>query len=368
MDTAREEESSLSGMVVYLFAFDMAHDMKRDALTTLLGQPVRPMTVDVDKRSPRELFFHRPQCVKLPEVKWDTPLGLAQVQRQIKVFPVGAISISIGVAFRTPDLGRLVEYHDLPAAAREARMLAEQALKELQPWLIQPTAELRDEEAYTVFCLDWPLASDAGSLRSAEAWLRKHRRQVAALLTQESHSSDLSTQEIRETAGKYLSYYDHDLLVVDWDAALLVDERSQFSSTLHVLETANVQLAELEVYDRILNSVLHQAYRDVHGSRPGRSKVLRQLREIRIDLTRLSDELSNTVKFLGEWHLARVYQAAYDRFHLQQWEQTIDGKLKAMDQLYQLLKHDQTNAWMIALETAIVVLFVLDVIMILLRH
>ncbi|HQE37439.1 MAG TPA: hypothetical protein PL022_10510, partial [Limnochordia bacterium] len=80
------------------------------------------------------------------------------------------------------------------------------------------------------------------------------------------------------------------------------------------------------------------------------------------DLARFSDELSNISKFFGDWHLARIYQNVSARFHLADWHRTIDGKLQTLDQLYQFLHHDQTNRWMLILEGAIVVLFIVDLI------
>src|SRR5439155_979149 len=83
------------------------------------------------------------------------------------------------------------------------------------------------------------------------------------------------------------------------------------------------------------------------------------LREIRVDLARLSDELSNITKFFGDWHLARIYENISARFHLGDWHRTIDEKLKTLANLYQLLQHDQTNRWMLMLEATIVLLFVI---------
>ena len=89
----------------------------------------------------------------------------------------------------------------------------------------------------------------------------------------------------------------------------------------------------------------------------------RELREIRIDLARFSDELSNITKFFGDWHLARIYQGLSQRFHLGDWHRTIDEKLKTLDNLYQLLQHDQSNRWMLMLEATIVLLFIVDLIL-----
>ena len=90
--------------------------------------------------------------------------------------------------------------------------------------------------------------------------------------------------------------------------------------------------------------------------------VQRELREIRVDLARLSDELSNISKFFGDWHLARLYQALGARFHLGEWHATIDSKLKTLDDLYQLLRQDQTNRWMLLMEFTVVLLIAFEII------
>jgi len=41
----------------------------------------------------------------------------------------------------------------------------------------------------------------------------------------------------------------------------------------------------------------------------------------------------------------------------------IDEKLKTLDNLHQLLQHDQTNRWMLMLEATIVLLFVMDLVL-----
>jgi len=148
----------------------------------------------------------------------------------------------------------------------------------------------------------------------------------------------------------------------------VVEEPGHFEEIVHVLELANLQLAELEAYDRLLDATLQRSYRDIrHLSWRRRSGVLRELRELRIDLTRLSDELLNISKFFGDWHLARIYQGVSARFHLAEWQGFVDDKLRSIDSCYQLLQHDQTNRWMLILEATIVALFILDVILILIE-
>ena len=349
-----------------MYAFDVAYEMSRQPIGKLLGQAVAEYCVDASKRNPRHLFFFRPQMVRLPVEERIGPRGPVAIERVIKLLPVGAISITISVPFKVDSIEDLVCYHDLEFSngvlSREVRQLAEQVRQELASHCSRPVPQLAEEEAYTVFCVHSPLQAEDGAPLRAEAWLQDHRREVAALLNQESDVHQLSQQESDESTGRYLSYYENDVVVIDWDAALIVDEPVDFDETLYVMELANLQLAELEAYDRILDDALERSYRDLRlqGGGRNRREVVRELREIRIDLARLSDELSNITKFFGDWHVARIYENIAARFHLSDWHRTIEEKLKTLDNLYQLLVQDRNNHWMLILEFTIVLLFVID--------
>lgn len=360
------------GEVVYFFAFDIAYEMTRARIPTLMGQPVSEFVLDPSKRTPRLLFPHRSQMVRLPVQELTLPHGKVNVERTVKLLPAGGLSIGVRVPFTAVRLRDLVAYHDLAIAGGsigdEARKLAQEVCRELRPFLVRPHEQLSGDEAYTVFCLKSPLIDGSrGALRAAD-WFAAHRSEVAALLTEEPEPERLSQQEAEESTALHLSYYGHDLVVVDWDAALLLDEPGNFPESLHLMELANLQLAELQAYDRLLDDSLEQAYRDMRSrSFHSRIAMLRDLRELRIDLTRLSDELSNTTKFFGDWHLARLYAALSSRFHLSDWHRSIDEKLQALGELYGLLAQDRTNRLMLILEVTIVLLFIFDIVMLIWR-
>ncbi|QOV90797.1 hypothetical protein [Humisphaera borealis] len=367
-----ETVESYSGEVVYFYAFDVAYEMHRRPIQTLLGQPVVEFALDTNKRAPRQHTFFRPNTVRLPAMERITPNGPLRLERVIKILPVGAISITIRVPFTVKSLDELTSYHDLRFGDgtylyEEVRRLANEVREELEPFFVRPVdGSLRDEEAYTVFCLN----AQSGSANRCEDWLKLHRREVAALLTEEVDHGRLSDQEVEESTGKWLSYYEQDLVVIDWDAALVIDEPRFFEEALYLIEMANLQLAELEAYDRLLDGAVERSYRDIGARKWSTFKTIgipRDLRELRIDLARLSDELLNTTKFFGDWHMARIYQALSDRFHLEEWHRTIDEKLKTLDELYQLLRSEQNNRWMLILEVSIVVLFVVDLAMLFVR-
>src|SRR5579864_6187626 len=128
------------GEVVYIYAFDVAYDMARQPIRELLGQPVAQFIVDASKRSPRQLFFYKPQMVRLPPMERIGPLGAVRVERVIKLLPVGAISISVRVPFAVDRFEELVAFHDLQfsngSLHEEVRRLAQEVTSELRGHLV----------------------------------------------------------------------------------------------------------------------------------------------------------------------------------------------------------------------------------------
>src|SRR2546421_2965070 len=123
------------GEAVYIYAFDLAYEMTRQPVRELLGQPVAQFVVDASKRSPRHLFFYRPQMVRLPPLERLGPHGAARMDRVIKLLPVGAISITIRVPFAVDRVEDLIVFHDLQfsngSLNQEVRQLAEEVRSEL---------------------------------------------------------------------------------------------------------------------------------------------------------------------------------------------------------------------------------------------
>lgn len=356
----------LSGRVVYIYALDIAYDLNLDAVDHLLSCPLHEYAIGPSKRSPKYYFFYRPKFARLGNETVFLSGKSYQLQWEVKVFEIGAVSIEISLPFEDQTMSELVHFHDPAFDDRETlefkvRQKIEAIIEELRRYCVNPTYNIAQSEAYTVFCLN---TFHGG--RTSEHWLKTNKRQVAALLTEEENPESLSEQEADETVSRYVSYYDKDLVVIDWDAALIIDEGESLDDVLHVIELANVQLAELSAYDRILDESLQKAYVDVKsGSGWLKKKARGRLREIRVDLTRVNDELTNITKFFGDWHLARVYSRLFDGFHLPEWHKIVSEKLRTLGDLYGLLQQERNNFWMMILETTIVLLFVLDLLLLL---
>src|SRR5687768_9073624 len=80
-----------TGEVVYIYAFDLAYEMSRKPVERLLGQPLAQFSLDGGKRIPKHLSFYRPQMLRLPPQEHLGPHGPVQVDRVVKLLPIGAI-------------------------------------------------------------------------------------------------------------------------------------------------------------------------------------------------------------------------------------------------------------------------------------
>src|SRR5689334_23064005 len=147
-----------TGEVVYIYAFDLAYEIRGGPAGHLLGQPLAHFSVDGDKRSPRHLSFYRPQMVRLPPRQHQGPQGPVSVEMAVKLLPIGAISVTVRVPFAVAHVEELVAYHDLQlrdgSLTDEVRKVAERVRVELAPYFVRPVQQLSDEEAYTVFCIE----------------------------------------------------------------------------------------------------------------------------------------------------------------------------------------------------------------------
>jgi hypothetical protein len=380
------------GEVVYIYAYDIAYDIKNEPVEKILTQPTKDYLVGPSKRIPRQMFFYRPRIAEFAPEKRTLGNGQTlEIRKSVKIFGVGAMTIQVRVPFEVDRLEDLVGYHDLKFAEQgleeEVAQFAESVRRDLAPYCVRPVPALMQAEAYTVFCLarlpgvahlsgeaqakmeaESGLPGVEGQGVRAEDWLTANRRPVAALLMQEENADALSEQEVSESTGLYLSYYGDDLVVVDWDSAVVVGQQDSLDDVLHIMELANVQLVELAAYDRVLDEALQLAYSDVNRQNlRAAGPVLPNLRELRIDLARLSDELSNITKFFGDWHLAKTHRNLADRFHLSDWQRIIGEKTRTLDGLYQILLQNRFNSAMFLLEVMIVLLFIIDLVVLLIK-
>lgn len=352
---------SLNPEVVFLYAWDVAYEIPLGEVAGIL-EGAGETTVKPEKAAPRDIALERFLSVPLPAVK----LGGYDIAVTANLYAFGVVCLTLQYRATGTKLADFVPHHDpaLPGG-RTMNALAREALDGLlariAPRLRHHRISPEQPEAYTVFRF---LPEELG-LDDSESWLARFGREVAALLTAEADPARLSEAEVAETLRQHFSYYRDDLVVIDWEAALVV-EKGAAADVLRVMELANLQLVEYRHYDAELDRVVGRAYDDLERfyRRPtvffGAGDLLRELRSIRISLSEVAEEIENATKFIGDWHLARQYLGCATRFHIQEWKVAVEEKLKTLDELYNLASAESSSRKMLVLEVIIVVLFIVD--------
>jgi hypothetical protein len=354
------------GEVVSLFAFDVANEIVPNKIGKILGKAPELHDIRRDHTVPRDIPIHRPLSVE-PGVMFSC--DGQRVRVQVRAFDVGVVSVVLRVAFQKETLGELKPFHravlsdgrDFGAAAKE---ICERVVRDLGPAIPVPSP-ISEPEAYTVFCV-----TAIDGVADASAWLDERRADVAGLLS-DMDARVLAGSQVEEVFRHRQSFEKTDSVVVDWDSALVLDLAGYVDDVLYVLELANLQLEEFRVMDDQLDKQLDKAYALVETS-PGfwigtPSKLLRQLRSLTVDFTKLADEVSHITKFLGDWYLARVYLSARERFHLEQWRSSVEQRLQQLDDLYSVVRAEVNERRMLWLEVIIVVFFAIDIALIFIK-
>ena len=358
----------MKGDVVYLYAFDVANEIVTTRVQEILSEKPFPFEIRADRTLPKDMPLYKPLAI---EPRLTAQINGRPVRLLVRVYDVGVVTVMMRVAFEARTLQELMPCHDanledgksLDAAAQE---LCTEVYKNLKPFMVGASGLPPFPEAYTVFCF-----TDLDGVTDAPAWLAEQRREVAGLLT-ETELSKLSEMQVAEVTRIQRSFEKSDLAVIDWDAALVVGLEGYVDDTLYALELANLQLEEFRVMDKRIDGYLDRAYDQFERSRPplfgSLSLTVRNLRRFRVDVTKLTDEVTNITKFFGDWHLARVYLGARERFYIDQWRASVERRLEQLDELYNVAQSELTNRRMVWLEAIIVIFFAIDIFLILFWH
>src|SRR5262245_33348148 len=175
MPAAEEPGPGLRGEVVYLYAFDVANEIRLDRAAELLSGQSAPFTTRQDRPAPRDVPVYRPLAV---EPRTEARFQGSPLRVLVRVYEVGVVSVTVRVAFARKSPAELIPFHapvldDGRALDGLAREQCAKIRERLAESLVRPGGET-DPEAYTLFCLT-QLAGE----RDANRWLAGHQREVA---------------------------------------------------------------------------------------------------------------------------------------------------------------------------------------------
>jgi hypothetical protein len=352
---------TVNGEVIYFYAFDVANEIITPRVHEILSEKPFPFEIRGDRTLPKDVPLYKPLAIEPPLLT--AYLHGAPVRLLIRIYDFGVVTVMMRAAFEVNALDELMRFHnpkleDGITLDQTAMHFCEKVCASLKDSVVSPTEFPPPPEAYTVFCI-----TELDGVEDVNDWLDVRRREAAGLLT-ETTAEKLSETQVSEVLRIQRSFEKTDLVVIDWDAALVIDLTGYVDDVLYALELANLQLEEFRVMDQRLDNYLDRAYEDLERTGwavfGAANKTLRHLRRFRVDVAMLTDEVTHITKFFGDWHLARVYLGARDRFYLDQWRMSVEQRLAQLDKLYSVVHAEVNEKRMLWLEIIIVIFFALD--------
>jgi hypothetical protein len=262
-----------------------------------------------------------------------------EVQASLFDYGVASVLLDLPVEPGTPlealvPLAEALLERPTPEIDRAARAVAEELAGALAPALLRPHA-WEGMETYTVFFVRSFEEATTGARLLEDAPL-------ARLLLGETDPVPLSASERADVLKHRFAYLENDLAVVDWNSAF-VHEPSGSSDVPDLLELATAQLLELRYYDAFLDRELVTLRTEME--RAGNaglftrrySRLLRRAAGLLVDMSEMVDRVENAVKVVGDFYLARLYQAALRRFRLPAWQESVLRKHRMLAEVNRVL-------------------------------
>jgi len=354
----------LRGQVVALFAFDIGYEVSLEHLARISSAtPVQPLSRK--RRTPTYMQYSR------PPVFLNLPAGeefLGQAGNvQATVFDFGAVTIAYRWPLATDNQPLRLEQLAQVSSELYSRNLEIQARDEviglvdrIRPAIVRPELSALVEDYY-LFIIE-----QIEPILSAAELLKQYRLVLAQVLSFET--SVLSQEQQDELLGERMSYYENDLTIIDWNAAIICD--AEFEDAVAVLELLNVELLEARWIDALLDkrvddsaSLVQQRSQWPFPLRAPYRRAVEELTELRLEYTLLAERVGNSLKLVGDLYLSRLHTAGVRRVHLPEWERIIRHKLQIMDELYDRLNDRVRTAQSQALELTIIALIVVEVLL-----
>jgi hypothetical protein len=286
---------------------------------------------------------------------WSTDEGV-----ECLLYDFGAVGLTWSIPFDGPLEDVLVlseELYDAESLLGDSRRILEGLLASLEDAVERPKLSETVED-YVIFEI-----RPSEEARSGPEVLHEQGPLLARILRAEPEA--LSEAEVAEALSSRISYGPEDVVVVDWNAALLYGEELEDERSL--LEYATVELLELRILDELLENAVDHARqilsrgRGLLGALSLRSRDQRRIAEMQIDYAVLFEGVNNPLKLLGDQYLARLYELAARRFHLSDWDSGIERKLGMLESIYEKMVGFAGSRRLEVLEWIIIVLIALSI-------
>lgn len=296
----------------------------------------------------------------------DVTVGPFRLQARLRAFDFGVVALRFSLSRSGADGRELVRLgHEVASCTAAFDAEARRLWQEIEPALAssmtagEPGLAGRLLEDFSVFVLSGPPTDDPADLA------------LVHLLLGEPDSRRLSPQFCRGVLDRAIRYYEDDLVLLAWDAAVIVEPSSSAAGALeivNVLEMASAQLLEVRYYDAVVRRAMSALAADAARARTTGwllrspfASLGRRAAVLALELSEMTDRLEHAFTLVGDSYTVTVYREAAKRFRLVESRQAVGDDIETLASVSETFGSDVHSRRSIVLEILVVLLILIEV-------
>lgn len=204
---------------------------------------------------------------------------------------------------------------------------------------------------------------------------------VAELILAEPNRS-LSDNVKKTVLSNGSQYTNKDLLILDWNSALVVDftKEKEYQDYVDLIEFSLTQLLELRIYDQLLDEKLDSLYDAIENKSQEKmtnyySSLSEEASQLYMEFSDFFEKLDNSLKTVGDVYLAKVLDNADKKFGFEKLKKTMSRKIDTLGNITEIFQDkingvideernkisEQHQKTTLRLEWAVVIFFLIEV-------
>lgn len=352
------------GKILLYRVFDIGSEIDLEKVESLFEDKKLKERFKLDRKHNMSLIISRsPVSIVLGPVEMNLMDRKVNAELIAKVWHFGTVSLSFQIPIdegtRWSDLMKIANWIEKDNEIEDlAEARARQFQKDIRPAIPMVNAWTINED-YVMYYIQEFDGLDVPLSRLGD------KVDIPALILAET--KDVLSDAIKKTTlENTYQYYVDDLVVVDWNSALVVEKSGSMDVPL-VIEFALNQLLEMRYYDDLLDQRLNTLYNAVVGRKKGLwsnrySNLAEEAGQIYLEISEIVENVENSFKTVGDFYLATIFRASSKRFRFDDWQKSINEKLGNLAEVSKLLHSEVNESRNQMLEIVIIILITIEVI------
>lgn len=179
-----------------------------------------------------------------------------------------------------------------------------------------------------------------------DKWVERNAHRLANFIRSQRDVFD--KEEMNEILGSRTRYSAEELTLIDWEGAVIIAPKADFRSDIALLKIGNYQLLRYRMLDQSIEDLLDKINESFFQNRrrPRATRgMIRQIAEHRLEVMLDFERAEQSLLLIGDWYTAKLYETIQKEFYLNDWKQTVSGKLDNLESIVQTIKDNLAISW-----------------------